>query len=85
MSNVVNVGNNCSAVYKLAYFYNTGLFYFIDENQQKDLYRNTNEKNLNVFKCNCSVSNLAVVGITKNLKLRWRIIVTHIEFILTIL
>ena len=72
MSNVVNVGKQIALASFINWLISTihGLFYFIDENQtERSLYEVRTRKILMYSNVIASVSNLAVVGITKNLKL----------------
>ena len=72
MSNVINVGKQIALASFINWLISTihGLFYFIDENQtERSLYEVRTRKILMYSNVIASVSNLAVVGITKNLKL----------------
>lgn len=72
MSNVVNVGKQIALASFINWIISTihGLFYFIDENQiERPLYEVRTRKILMYSNVIASVSNLAVVGATQNLKL----------------
>ena len=72
MSNVVNVGKQIALASFINWLISTihGLFYFIDENQtERSLYEVRTRTKIMYTNVIASVSNLAVVGITKNLKL----------------